>query len=426
MMNIENKATASIRSATPSAPRKAQHSKPANQNIAAKPHRKTGKEVAGTNPDIPRAAKAPKAAKPAKAPPFDLDVSLNEIGAESVALLKEGKLTQFDPLVSDWSCQLRVLWLVDAKSRVDRLTPEDIRTLGLYRLLTITTDVQKDALGMSRSQTTGEKSLPEGWENLSKTKLMEALRTAKKDLSYKMVDYLKAEMERCGLPIGEGLQANIVTSWSGAPVRFAKFFTGYEAMMAVAGRNNVPVTVHVREFHRDGNKVQLAGSRLMTFHAPNGEYVSFERPASSADEPCLAFEMYTARIDGESTLDKACETIKTLGLKTVVLAIAAAHVQYPSDAKVRETKEKPSPFVDAAADQHAEIATKHDLGKSKYFDKKVFTKSILLDIEHTFAAMYSEVVAARDEATTMSGSVTVDVALCTTSNVVRVSPLCHA
>ncbi|KAH7097313.1 hypothetical protein BKA62DRAFT_716650 [Auriculariales sp. MPI-PUGE-AT-0066] len=329
-----------------------------------------------------------------KAMAFDLDIQLERLGRTSIALIKAGRLTDFDPLVSDWSCQMRVLWLIDAKKRIEQLTDHDCWMLGLYRLLTVTTNDDIDGLGMSRTQTTdGERRWPEEWEILTRKKTLEALGTAKKQLSHEMVDYLKSAISAHGLEVGPGLAENVVTRWSGAPLRCAKFFTGYEGLLAVAALRDLPVAVIISEFHREDDRIELGNARVLFFEVKDGGYQLMERPKMAADEACLVFEMYTACTDRASSLDSACATLTTLGLRTVVLAIAAAHAQYPDDVKVRETKARPKPFEDLEEVKHAHIAKEHDLGQSKYFrNGQHFMAPIGLNIKHTFAAMHSEIV----------------------------------
>lgn len=377
-----------------------------------------GKPGAGLT--VPKAKPTNGVAKPA-APKveFDFNQKMIDLGTSALPLLRDRNYEAFDPLIGDWSCQLRTLWLIHlikSHPHCEGLTDGDLKGLGLYRLLTLSALDEQDPLRMSLSQSTNLKFVPPGWESVSKGKLNECYGTAKKQLSALAVETVGEALAKSGSPYREELMQRFsdqtYTTYSGIPIRFVEFFAGYLAIVQLALESQTPIVVALKQFSHEDGRYGVNGIDTLFYRPSGGKFVVGDA-ADDMDEPAIVIDMYTAlssqslsapqnglSFAGERNFDKASQGFQGLDIVDIILDIAATHPQFPQQGYVAGDKERLSLQTisrdDAVATLRqtcAERGQNEKVGTELYFSKDggFFTESIPINTEHVYVSTFRRV-----------------------------------
>lgn len=368
-------------------------------------------------------------AKNQKPQEFDFVEAIRSLGKDSIDQIKKGSFDQFDPLVSDWSCQLRTIWFISLLRKFfasKAFTEKDYEILGIYSLLTMSKVDEYDAFGISLDQFTDLKFKTPGWEAISNRKNVAALGTAKKELSAHIVNDLRSRVEASNIPykqsILERFKDETFTTYSEIPIRFIEFFPGYLTVLELAIEDDIPITVALSQFVTDKDKQYcFNGARTLFFKPKDGKFVLSEPSEKDKTLPCIAISMYSGlnlsvKSDSlgnqkktdvllQTNFDNFVNNFKTFDLKDVILTIAATHPQFTSqvflkkeDRRLPISKVVHQDELSELRDAYQYEGIENQIGiESYYFNSKHFSKNIPINIKHVFVSTFKLVAKELEE-----------------------------
>ena len=343
-----------------------------------------------------------------------LDPILKEVGIE-ICLNKTEAPLGLDPLMGDSSCQLRTIWLINFLT--SSLTPESandcFKMLGMYKLLT--PKYTPDEFGMAIKQEIDAEGLPDVLGD-SKKKKEESLKTMRKDLASKIMTFLRQYIIASHSVYKEPLLArfddNIEITFSGAPLRYIEFFSGYLTITELAKEKQIPIIVVLKHFLKTNDGYKLNGIKPFYFKVHDGKYTYDETPQNTKT-PSIIIQAYSAFIIGLQTpnatpnefsffytdnFQELCVHFSWRSPIELILTVAATHQQYPNGAYRREGKNKPSvSTLPPRSDDITELFTSYQnqgtltgIGKEKYKSStsERFKEHIPFNIEHVYVSNY--------------------------------------
>ncbi|MBA4696094.1 MAG: hypothetical protein H2069_01740 [Legionella sp.] len=352
---------------------------------------------------------------------FEFSEAIRDLGKVAIKRLEAGAFDELDPLVSDWSCQLRTLWLISILEKLrtkNEISDKEYDILGMYYLLTLSKVEKKDAYGMSMDQFTNLKYKPPGWDLVSNKKNIAALGTAKKELTAFLTEDLCKSVESSNIPYKDAilrrLKDQTFTTYSEIPIRFVEFFTGYLATIELALEKKIPVVIALTQFTLDNkDQYKVNGSKTLFYKPSNNQFIQTEPSEEDKKTPCIAINMYSGlNLSSNETLTfpktgcllNSCfsqfvENFKSLELKDLILTIAATHPQFTSQTFLKkEGQRTPITALDHCDEISKLLQTykkegiKNHIGINSYFfNSNHFYQNIPINTKHVYVSTFSTV-----------------------------------
>ncbi|GEM_PF-3747896 len=342
---------------------------------------------------------------------------MEQLGRAALTSLKKHDY-ELDPLVGDWSCQLRTLWLIKLiqESDLDHLSREQLQILGIYKFLTDSIAPVRDEFSMITSQATNIKYCPVELGKISNKELRIHYGTAKKRLASFITDYLSSLIANSHIEDKEAIlevfNQPTYTEFSAIPIRIVEFFTGYLAIMRLAIEHQISLVIALYQFSLDNEgKYSLTGANTLLYQPTEAGYECIE-DKTDLFSPSIVMEMYTALTPANNNnkltnshflnypdFEQFCSEFKKQDIMKIILAIAATHAQFPPQAWLIQEGKK-CYLAETMCESHEKLKNlfqdyffwgiRNKVGTAKYYSSNYgfFKDPIAINIHHVYVSNF--------------------------------------
>lgn len=250
---------------------------------------------------------------------------------EALIALKDGKLSLFDALVGEASCQIRALKIVMIykemlKVGIENLSNSDIEFATLAYLLTIAKEPIKQY--DSDRQKLDPKRITEKY---GRRPIQKIIQDAQRKLAQLSVDFIQGLTQEY-----QDQENNIALNYVLIDYDQARFrrphiacYASIRFILKILAQNNVPLVILVRSW--SDPLVQ----KLKLVYAPiNGEYKMIDKSELDTNTPVVVIGGYSDMIDVDK--NAFIDALNKYGIIDIILATFALHPQFTGDQRKKD------------------------------------------------------------------------------------------
>lgn len=329
------------------------------------------------------------------------------------ALREEGAYDLLDPLVGDWSCQLRAANFARffmTHPTLDNLSELDMLYIGASIFLTESQKRTRDALGISVLQKTDETQFPKKIAAESRQNKDTLFGLTKCFVARKTLSDLRSWVQSSQILFQETvlkqLNDNVSFLFSCQEIPFLNFFAGYYLFTEMVKSNQIPITVILTQFMSDDKndklKLKINGKQsiLYLYNPQDKKFTPQVESDDLSKKLTIVIDMYSVQAGTPVspapgiTFYKATDFNefinlfkKEMDIEELILGIAATHPQFPNNCQQAKKTIGSMAYKDRLTPMYArcrQAAEKNSVGVKKYTAAEKPQTTVTINTQHVY------------------------------------------